>query len=283
MKFYSILLFSLLANLGGIGDIAEKNKLKRLGMEAYKEARYQEAAQHFRALDSLMDDTEESIVLNLAHSYYNIGEKEKAIDQYDRASRAKDKMIRAAALNQMGIIYSEEKKLEEALEFFKESLRVNPDDEDTRYNYELTKKLLEQQKEQQDKNKDQQDQKNEQENQEQKDQEQKQQDQQQQDQKDQEQQSQDQNGKGDQEENKEQQKEEQGKEQQDGKDQKSEEEKKAEQQRRKQQQERMEKINMSEERAKMLLEAMKNQEVQYYQQLRKKAKPRKKSRGKPDW
>ena len=45
---------------------------------------------------------------------------------------------------------------------------------------------------------------------------------------------------------------------------------------------RLQKINMSQEKAKMILEAMRNQEVQYYQQMRKK-KNKKKDSSKPDW
>ena len=41
-------------------------------------------------------------------------------------------------------------------------------------------------------------------------------------------------------------------------------------------------MNISEEKAKMILEAMKNNEVQYLQQNKRKATQKKKS-GKPDW
>jgi len=41
-------------------------------------------------------------------------------------------------------------------------------------------------------------------------------------------------------------------------------------------------MNISEEKAKMILEAMKNNEIQYIQQNKRKAKNRKKS-NKPDW
>lgn len=281
MKLLSILLFSLLASIGGIGDIAEKNKHKRLATEAYKQENYQEAAKHFRLLDSLSAKKDESVILNLAHCYYKTQEKELAIEQYSRLGGADDHLVKAAAHNQMGVIHLEEKKLKEALDFFKESLKADPTNEYTRYNYELTKKLLEQQQEQekkQEQNKEQQDQNQDQ--QEQQEQQQDQKDQEQQDKEQQQQDSQNQDGEGEDEKQKEQE-EQQGDKEQDGKD-KDGEEDKAKQQKQKQQS-RMKEINMSEERAKMLLEAMKNQEVQYYQQLRKKTKPRKNTRGKPDW
>ncbi len=48
------------------------------------------------------------------------------------------------------------------------------------------------------------------------------------------------------------------------------------------QQEKMKDMKISEEKAKMILEAMKNQEAQYLQQNKRKAtKPQ--NKGKPDW
>ena len=46
--------------------------------------------------------------------------------------------------------------------------------------------------------------------------------------------------------------------------------------------EKLEEMNISEEKARMILEAMKNKEIQYKQQNKRKAKKPKKS-GKPDW
>ena len=46
--------------------------------------------------------------------------------------------------------------------------------------------------------------------------------------------------------------------------------------------EKLQQMNVSEEKAKMILEALRNKEAQYFQQMRKKATEKPKS-NKPDW
>lgn len=105
-------------------------------------------------------------------------------------------------------------------------------------------------------------------------------------QKKEEQQKKDQQQKEQQQKQEEQQKEEQQKKDQD----KKEQQKEGEQEKKEQEKkdippsvsEKLQQMEMSEEKAKMILEAMKNQEVQYLQQNKRKAtKP--KQKGKPDW
>ena len=56
----------------------------------------------------------------------------------------------------MGNTYYQMGDLQNSVDFFKEALSLNPNDEDIRYNYELSKRMLEQQppQENQDKNQD---------------------------------------------------------------------------------------------------------------------------------
>ena len=48
--------------------------------------------------------------------------------------------IKSVAYQQLGVLASEQKKYPEALATFKESLKANPANEESRYNYELVKK-----------------------------------------------------------------------------------------------------------------------------------------------
>ena len=73
------------------------------------------------------------------------------------------------AFHNMGNVFMKQKDYAKAVETYKNALRNNPQDEETRYNYALAKELLEKEQQQQDnKEQDQQDQKN-QDNQENKD------------------------------------------------------------------------------------------------------------------
>ena len=105
-------------------------------------------------------------------------------------SLTKDSTLIAMAHHNRGNLYYENEAYSEAIEAYKQSLRHNPSDNDTRYNLRMAQlKLKEQQKQQQDKDKNNQNQ--DQQNQDQQNQDQQNQDQQNQDQQNQDQQNQD--------------------------------------------------------------------------------------------
>ena len=98
----------------------------------------------------------------------------------DAARIEKDKGRKAQIFHNMGVIFHTTKEYEKAIEMYKEALRNNPSDDETRYNLALAQKMLkDQQQNQQDQNQDQQQQQQQQQEQQQ-DQQQQQQDQQQQ-------------------------------------------------------------------------------------------------------
>ena len=111
----------------------------------------------------------------------------EAMEQYQSVSKIeKDKEKLAQIYHNMGVILQSSKQLPQCIEAYKESLRNNPKDDETRYNLALAQKQLKDQQQDQ-QNQDQQ----EQQQQKKEEQEQQQnQDQQEQDQKDQQQQNQ---------------------------------------------------------------------------------------------
>ena len=111
----------------------------------------------------------------------------EAMEQYQSVSKIeKDKEKLAQIYHNMGVILQSSKQLPQCIEAYKESLRNNPKDNETRYNLALAQKQLKDQQQDQ-QNQDQQ----EQQQQKKEEQEQQQnQDQQEQDQKDQQQQNQ---------------------------------------------------------------------------------------------
>ena len=150
----------------------------------------------------------------------------------------------------MGIIDQQKNNLEGALANFKSALKADPSNENARYNYELVKKLLEQQQEQQ------QNQDQDQENKDQQQKEQEQQQKEQEQQKEQQQQDQEKKEQEQQEQNQDSEKKEEGNPEQE---QESKEEgEEMDQQPPKSRQEKLEELNLTEEKARMILEAMKN-------------------------
>ncbi|PIF00751.1 MAG: hypothetical protein CR994_04975 [Maribacter sp.] len=100
---------------------------------------------------------------NLGNAYYN---KESYAEAFGRFKQAGDKAMtkenKHKAYHNMGNVFMKQKEYRKAVEAYKEALRNNPKDEETRYNLALAKELLKKQQDEQDKNdenKDNQDQK----------------------------------------------------------------------------------------------------------------------------
>ena len=111
---------------------------------------------------------------NLGNLYYNKDITSQALERHQgAATTAEEKPLKHDAFHNQGNAYMKQKKYSEAVEAYKQSLRNNPKDDETRYNLALAKKMLEEEKKQGgggDKNeKDQQDQENKQDQQDQQD------------------------------------------------------------------------------------------------------------------
>ncbi len=267
--------------LSDIDRIALINSLKSEARKAYQSGDYKTAIEKYRYLIDSLQVKEDQVTMNLANAYFQENDSINATNKYQALTQSTAPLMRSLSHQQLGVLANRSGKFEKALDHFKQALRSDPSNEDARYNYEMVKKKLEEQKKQEQQNKDQnkQDQdKKEDENKDSKDKENKDQKQEQKDKQDQE--------KKDKEDQQSKDKEEKEKQDKD----KSEEQKEQEQNEENKEKkdippsvsEKLKQMEMSEEKAKMILEAMKNQEIQYLQQNKRKAtKPKDKS--KPDW
>jgi Ca-activated chloride channel homolog len=290
IKFGIFILLLMFIDPGKIGKV---NSAKSEAKKAYLAGDFKTAISKYRLLDSL-GVKEDEVTMNLAHSYFHLNDTVNAMNNYQSLTASTNPKFRSLASQQLGVMANRNGKIEEALNHFKNALKADPSNEEARFNYEMVKKKLEEKKkkEEQQKQQNKDDKKDEQKQDMKKDQDKK-------DDKD----KKDPKDNKDKKDDKKQDKDQKDKEQKD-KDQKDKEQKDKEQ-KDKEQKEKDEKENkdkdpkdkkdlppstsdklkdmkMSEDKAKMVLEAMKNQEVQYLQQNKRKAtKP--KSKGKPDW
>jgi len=77
---------------------------------------------------------------NLGHSYYKKGNFEEALYRSQQAAKhATNKLEKHSAFHNIGNILMQEKKCSEAAEAYKNALRNNPLDDETRYNYAIAK------------------------------------------------------------------------------------------------------------------------------------------------
>lgn len=278
-----LILLSIWTLSSGPTEISKTNKLKKDAEAAFSKGDYVTAAAHYSTLYDSMNVDDPAIGLNKAHSYYRLGDTAQAKLSYQNvASTSTNKQLKSIAYQQLGVINDKPESLKESLQYFKEALKADPTNQQARYNYEVVKKKLENQQKQ---NQDQQNQDQDNKDQDNKDQQQ-QQDQNKDQQGEQDQQKQDQQ-KQDQEGEKDEQKQQEGKEGEKSEEQKEQqaegEEKKEDGDKDPQSvKEKLEKMNISEEKAKMILEALRNNEVQYIQQQKRKPTKAQDS-SKPDW
>ncbi len=104
---------------------------------------------------------------NLGNAYYNRENFSEAFGRYKQAGEAANsKNGKHKSYHNMGNVFMKNKEYEKAVEAYKEALRNNPKDEETRYNLALAKEMLKKEQEENknddkgdDKDQDQQDQK----------------------------------------------------------------------------------------------------------------------------
>jgi len=168
-------------------------KYIRQGNKEYEKDLYQESEVLYRkSLDK--DQSSFEANFNLGDALYKQDKYEDATRRFsDLANEKTDKMERSRIYHNLGNSLLNENKLEESIEAYKNALRNNPDDQDTKHNLAYAMSMLQQQQQQQqdqqDQNQQQQQDQQDQNQQQQQDQDQQEQDQQQQqDQKDQKQQ-----------------------------------------------------------------------------------------------
>ena len=190
MKTLILVLGIIVNSYGYANNISKINALKKEAERAFMNENYEQSLSIYSTLLDSFHVDEEAIRLNLAHSYFHLKKLEESKNVYSTLSDAINKNIRSAALQQLGVISKKEKKLEESLQYLKASIKSDISNRDAQYNYEVVKKLMEDQQNQDQQNQDQQNQ--DQQNQDQQNQDQQNQDQQNQEQQDQDQQNQDQ-------------------------------------------------------------------------------------------
>ena len=124
-------------------DVREGNKL-------YNQLKFEEAEIAYKkALDK--NPNYEKASYNLGNTIYQKNQNKEAVFQYELAEKiAPDKMSKAETFHNIGNAFMKEKQYDKAIEAYKNSMRNNSKDDETRYNLAMAQKLL---KNQQDKDK----------------------------------------------------------------------------------------------------------------------------------
>ncbi|MGB5553687.1 MAG: tetratricopeptide repeat protein [Flavobacteriaceae bacterium] len=166
MKNY-ILYIGLSISLFGFAQDDEKQKLQALeqsknltweGNKALSESSYIEAEVDYRKAIAKSDENI-AAPFNLGNAYYTHETFGEAFGRYKEAGEsAKQKTDKHKAYHNMGNVFMKRKEYEKAVEAYKEALRNDPTDEETRYNLALAKEMLKKEQDKNDQNQDDQDQ-----------------------------------------------------------------------------------------------------------------------------
>ena len=151
---FSFVLFILLVSFTSVNaqDDKEKQNILKHSEELLSEANSEMKKGNFPLAEA---EYREAIALNpkaatgkynLGTAYYNKDMNATAMNRFKQAAAVADtKPDKHKAFHNLGNTYMNDKKYQEAVESYKNALRNNPKDEETRYNLALAKEMLEDQ------------------------------------------------------------------------------------------------------------------------------------------
>lgn len=159
---YALCLFLLgLTSVKAQDKNAEEEKNKKEAQEYVREAEKDLAENDFASAEAayrkaIAKDPSNTVArYNMGNLYYN---KEKVSQAKDRLKQASEvagtKEEKHRIFHNLGNSFMKQKNYQQAVEAYKNALRNDPSDDETRYNLALAKEMLKKQQQNQDKNKD---------------------------------------------------------------------------------------------------------------------------------
>ncbi|MDR1591349.1 MAG: tetratricopeptide repeat protein [Prevotellaceae bacterium] len=171
----------LLMAVASLLSAQKESRAVNKGNTLYKKEKYTEAEQHYRqGIEANRQSY--AAVFNLGDALYRQEKYPEALEQFKQAAvlAGDNKKRVAASCHNAGNALLQSGQIEQSIAAYKEALRNNPEDDESRYNLAAAQRLLKQQQQNQNQNQNQQQQQEEQKQEDKKQQEQQQQDQQEQ-------------------------------------------------------------------------------------------------------
>ena len=139
-KYIGIVLLLLVA-VSASAQKAERDYIRK-GNRFFKDSVYVDAEVNYRKALEVNPKSTVSM-FNLGNTLTQQNKLQEAMEQYVGATKIeKDKSNLAQIYHNMGVIFHSQKDYAKAVEAYKESLRNNPKDDETRYNLALAQKQL---------------------------------------------------------------------------------------------------------------------------------------------
>lgn len=142
MKLVFLLLFLVSIFNGGLNVLSRINEYSDRAAAAYQQEDYAGAIAAYRYLVYDLEVRDDQLQLNLAHAYYRAGLWPEAQQEYRLLVSHPYRHLRSVAHLQLGNIATRQKKYRQALALFRAALVAEPGNDAARYNYELLKKYI---------------------------------------------------------------------------------------------------------------------------------------------
>ena len=157
MRWIKILLVYILALIAVNAFAQKERKYIRQGNNEFENANYENSEVSYRKAVDLEENKSHETAFNVGDALYKQEKYEDAINQFNSiADLDISKEEKAKIYHNLGNSLLQSDKLQESVDAYKNALRNNPNDMETKYNLAYAQKKLEQQQQQnQDQNKDQ--------------------------------------------------------------------------------------------------------------------------------
>lgn len=144
------IIFSLFLAVNPITYVSEVNDTQKKALIAFNDKDYLIAIYRYEYLVEKLQVKDLNVYLNLAHSYYKAQKWQEAKRYYTLVAKGKNTQLASLAYHQLGMIsdftYNKDSSIEDlrnALKYFKFAIKNNSQNTAARYNYELLRKKLE--------------------------------------------------------------------------------------------------------------------------------------------
>ncbi len=152
MKALAYLLVAVLAIFSEtLTSVSRLNQSVTNAQTAYVRRDFNAAIFYYHLLLDSLHVRDRAATLNLAHAYFEANIPLKAFTYYQPLATKTPPTMASLVHLQLGVLIAPDDKWQ-ALDYFKKSLIQNPQNEEARYNYELLKKYLDQHPEEAEKN-----------------------------------------------------------------------------------------------------------------------------------
>ena len=116
---------------------------KDKGIELFNDKKFAEAVDYYKTvLEARKDDP--SAMFSLGSSSYYNNDIESALKSFENILYTSDKALQSKALYNIARIMQDQNEIDKSLSLYKKSLELNPNDIDSKINYEFLKKMLKQ-------------------------------------------------------------------------------------------------------------------------------------------